>query len=284
MNFFPFHPGDYMLRTAHLEPLEDLAYRRLIDLYYVNERPIEGTPDVIARVIRMRSNAAEVEAVLREFFASTDDGWRHNHCDEVIAQYQAKAKQAAENGKRGGRPKKPDPKQPEPPRKQDEEQNESKNNPAETQSVISANPEETGSKTNQEPVTNNQHQEDQKTCAPPACTSTDDALFAKFWKLYPRKQDKAKAQKTWAKLKVTDDLFAVIAKGLVAQAASHDWLKEGGKYIPMPTTWLNGKRWEDEIISVSNVHPFPPQSRHTGFADRDYTAGLTRREDGTYAF
>ncbi|WP_026078239.1 helix-turn-helix domain-containing protein [Pseudomonas sp. PAMC 26793] len=33
----------------------------------------------------------------------------------------------------------------------------------------------------------------------------------------------------------------------------------------------------------SNVHQFP-QSRHTGFADRDYTAGLTQREDGTYAF
>lgn len=27
-----------------------------------------------------------------------------------------------------------------------------------------------------------------------------------------------------------------------------------------------------------------PQSRHTGFAERDYTAGLTQREDGTYAF
>ncbi|MFJ7281883.1 Pyocin large subunit-like protein [Pseudomonas sp. NPDC099000] len=32
----------------------------------------------------------------------------------------------------------------------------------------------------------------------------------------------------------------------------------------------------------SNVHQFP-QSRHTGFAARDYTAGLTQREDGTYA-
>ena len=34
---------------------------------------------------------------------------------------------------------------------------------------------------------------------------------------------------------------------------------------------------------ASNVHQFP-QSRHTGFADRDYTAGLIAREDGTYAF
>lgn len=28
MHHYPFHPGDYMLDTAHLEPMEDLAYRR----------------------------------------------------------------------------------------------------------------------------------------------------------------------------------------------------------------------------------------------------------------
>lgn len=32
----------------------------------------------------------------------------------------------------------------------------------------------------------------------------------------------------------------------------------------------------------NNVHQFP-QSRHTGFAERDYTAGLIQREDGSYA-
>ncbi|WP_313285495.1 Pyocin large subunit-like protein [Pseudomonas sp.] len=32
----------------------------------------------------------------------------------------------------------------------------------------------------------------------------------------------------------------------------------------------------------TNVHQFP-QSRHTGFAERDYTAGLIQREDGSYA-
>lgn len=34
--------------------------------------------------------------------------------------------------------------------------------------------------------------------------------------------------------------------------------------------------------AIGNVHPFPA-SRHTGFADRDYTAGLIQREDGSYA-
>jgi hypothetical protein len=30
-------------------------------------------------------------------------------------------------------------------------------------------------------------------------------------------------------------------------SATPDWKKENGKYIPMPYTWLNGKRWEDEV-------------------------------------
>ena len=28
---------------------------------------------------------------------------------------------------------------------------------------------------------------------------------------------------------------------------SKDWLKDNGQYIPYPSTWLNQKRWEDEL-------------------------------------
>ncbi|MBM0140178.1 YdaU family protein [Pseudomonas cannabina] len=266
MNFFPFHPGDYMLRTAHLDPFEDLAYRRLIDLYYVNESPLQGNAEELSRVIRLRKNADQVAAVLQEFFVEKEPGlWSHSHCDEVIDQYRLKAKQAAENGKRGGRPKKT--------------QGEPNPNPEETQPVISANPAETGLKANQEPITNNHKPIDQKhTAQAPA-----DELFPKFWKLYPNKKGKTAAEKAWKKLKVTDDLFTLIAQGLAKQCASLAWTKDNGQFIPHPATWLNGKRWEDEVQPVSNVHQFP-QSRHTGFDTRDYKAGLTPRGDGTYDF
>ncbi|WP_371355570.1 phage replication protein [Pseudomonas chlororaphis] len=116
----------------------------------------------------------------------------------------------------------------------------------------------------------------------PAQPASDD-MFAKFWKLYPRKVCKANAEKVWKKLKVSADLFTKIMDGLARQSLSADWLKDDGKFIPHATTWLNGRRWEDEVKSPSNIHQFP-QSRHTGFSDRDYTAGLIQREDGTYAF
>lgn len=109
-----------------------------------------------------------------------------------------------------------------------------------------------------------------------------DDLFPKFWKMYPNKKGKAAAEKAWKKLKVTADLFGQIAEGLAAQVVCEAWVKDGGQFIPHPATWLNGKRWEDEVKVASNVHPFP-QSRHTGFAERDYTSGLKMREDGSYA-
>lgn len=107
-------------------------------------------------------------------------------------------------------------------------------------------------------------------------------LFAKFWKLYPLKKGKTSAEKAWRKLKVTDALFSLIVDALAKQCASADWLKDDGRFIPHPATWLNGARWEDEVRPASNVRQFPGQSRHVGFADRNYEDGLITREDGSY--
>lgn len=117
----------------------------------------------------------------------------------------------------------------------------------------------------------------------PSLAPVDEDLFPKFWNLYPNKKGKEAAQKAWKKLKVTADLFALITSGLAKQVACAEWTKDGGQFIPHPSTWLNGKRWEDEVKVTSNVHPFPP-SRHTGFSGRTYEAGLTKREGDGYAF
>ncbi len=84
MNYYPFHIGDYAAHTAHLEPLEDLAYRRMLDAYYLREGPLPADPTEIARLIRMRQHLAEVESALNEFFHLAPDGWRHTRCDEEI--------------------------------------------------------------------------------------------------------------------------------------------------------------------------------------------------------
>lgn len=71
--------------------------------------------------------------------------------------------------------------------------------------------------------------------------------FDIFYKAYPKKIGKEKALKAWNKLKVDEDLFKIIMTALEAQKKSKDWEKDDGKFIPHPATWLNGKRWEDEL-------------------------------------
>ena len=74
-----------------------------------------------------------------------------------------------------------------------------------------------------------------------------DASFGGFWSAYPRKQDKKRARKAWDKLSPSDELVDVIVAHVTASAASPAWRKDGGQYIPLPSTYLNGRRWEDEL-------------------------------------
>ena len=109
MHYYPFHPGDYTLDTAHLEPLHDLAYRRLLDLYHTSEAPISLDVSGVAR--RIRLDDAIVESVLREFFKKATDGWHQARCDASITEYKNQVGHARRNGLKGGRPRKPKPNQ-----------------------------------------------------------------------------------------------------------------------------------------------------------------------------
>ena len=78
------------------------------------------------------------------------------------------------------------------------------------------------------------------------------AGFEDFYKAYPKKKSKGQAEKTWNKLSPTNDLLKVILTGLEAAKKSEDWTKENGKYIPHPSTWLNAKGWEDEVVEAKD--------------------------------
>lgn len=99
MNYYPFHVGDYASHTGHLDPMEDLAYRRMLDAYYLREGQLPTDASDVSRLIRLRDHAVIVRDVLYEFFEQTPEGWRHNRCDEEIAKMQdkqAKARSSAQ--------------------------------------------------------------------------------------------------------------------------------------------------------------------------------------------
>lgn len=76
-------------------------------------------------------------------------------------------------------------------------------------------------------------------------TKDEYDYFSDFWQEYPRKVAKPDAVKAFAKLKMNDELMELLMAGLFRAIESESWLKDGGKFIPYPATWLNGRRWED---------------------------------------
>jgi uncharacterized protein YdaU (DUF1376 family) len=102
--WYKFHLGDYITHTTHLSDAEDLAYRRLLDLYYMSETEIPLNTELVARKIRLDLDITE--SVLGEFFEKTETGYFNNRCDAEITKYQAQVANNRQLGKRGGRPKK----------------------------------------------------------------------------------------------------------------------------------------------------------------------------------
>ena len=73
--------------------------------------------------------------------------------------------------------------------------------------------------------------------------SQNDSWFTAFWNEYPKKKDKAQAYKAFSKVCKTEETYNAIMSFLINQIPL--WTEY--KYIPYPSTWLNGKRWEDDL-------------------------------------
>jgi len=170
MQHYQFNIGDYASHTKYLTPMQDLAYRRLLDLYYLQEKPISA--DNPAVLIGMDQFQSDVEQVLKTYFVLTKQGWTNKRVEQEIQSFKKDKK-------------------------------------------------------------NKSHMQ----------TSVADQLFDEFWSEYPKKVGKEAARKAWQKH--NPDLKTV-KDALSWQRVSDQWLKDGGQFIPNPSTYLNQNRWLDE--------------------------------------
>jgi hypothetical protein len=74
-----------------------------------------------------------------------------------------------------------------------------------------------------------------------------------FWKIYPKRKNKGDSEKAWLKLRPSIELQQKITQKVNQLKLSEDWIKENGKFIPYPATWLNAKGWEDEITTTEDT-------------------------------
>ena len=89
-------------------------------------------------------------------------------------------------------------------------------------------------------------------------------LFNQFWTAYPKHIAKQSAVKAFEKLKPDEKLLEAMLKAIARQKESKQWEKDGGAFIPYPATWLNQRRWEDELPQVETDNVFLQMLREEG--------------------
>jgi len=78
--------------------------------------------------------------------------------------------------------------------------------------------------------------------------------FEAFWKVYPRKVAKGDARKAWKQTQSIRPPTERLVRAVIVARATEHWRKEGGKFVPYPSTWLRGERWEDvHEVEVDHV-------------------------------
>lgn len=121
---------------------------------------------------------------------------------------------------------------------------------------------QTNQQTNQQ-LTSNQpaanHKQEHKNIRKNIYTSN----FLKFWEAYPKKSGKGAAFKSYQNIKSPRPSLQEILQAIAAQSKTEQWKNK--QYIPNPATWLNQRRWEDEVDSnvISLAKPQPTEKeRH----------------------
>ena len=114
--------------------------------------------------------------------------------------------------------------------------------------------------------------------------------FLAFWTAYPKRHGKSDAWKAWKALNPLLVDLEAIQEALTWQKKQKAW--QDKQFIPLPATWIRGRRWEDEREQSSresreNTDACPGPGPHggvrnycgSGLCDQCYNR-YNRRHDG----
>ena len=111
-------------------------------------------------------------------------------------------------------------------------------------------------------------------------------MFDRFWAAYPRHENKPAARKAFAKADPDEELLLTMLTAIEKQKSSSQWQENGGQYIPHPATWLNGRRWEDEVQprrAIASVNAQRYSQRDYSDEDEEATARMLAMMHGGQA-
>jgi len=234
VKWYKFAAAEYQIKTIHLSDAEDLAYRRLLDMAYLSEKPIPLDTNLVARRVRIDQDI--VEQVLSEFFEKTAEGYRNRRVEEEVLAYQtiiernlkgakAAAQKAAERAAQGVKRRSP--------RTLTEPTSDHEGNHQGSSENTIAN------------LEGNQNKNKNISPLPPS------GGFDRFWATWPsspRKVGKAACFKTWIKHGMDEHCDRIVSH-VSRLKGTTQWLTG---FEPAPQTYLNQKRWlDDEVASTA---------------------------------
>lgn len=94
-----------------------------------------------------------------------------------------------------------------------------------------------------------------------------DNDFQRFWQAYPRKAGKGAARKAWGKLRPDGELTEAILAAVERDKRTDQWQRDEGRFVPYPATWLNQCRWEDEPEDGGNRAKEPDFGQPASYYD-----------------
>jgi uncharacterized protein YdaU (DUF1376 family) len=237
VKWYKFAAAEYQIKTIHLSDAEDLAYRRLLDMAYLSEKPIPLDTNLVSRRIRLDQDI--VEQVLSEFFEKTESGYRNRRVEEEVQAYQtiiernlkgakAAAQKAAERAAQGVKRRSP--------RTLTEPTSDHQGNLEGSSENTTAN------------LQGNQNKNKNISPLPPS------GGFDRFWEVWPkspRKVGKGACIRTWITNGMDEHVERIVSH-VSRLKGTTQWLSG---FEPAPMTYLNQRRWLDDDVA-STALPF----------------------------
>jgi uncharacterized protein YdaU (DUF1376 family) len=249
--YMQFYVADYLADTMHLSTEEHGAYLLLIMNYWRRGKPLDGRNGRLASVVRMSNERWDsVEHTLREFFVVDEDGqWVHPRIEEELEKAQDRIDAAARAGRASAKAR-----------------GNKRSTPVQRSSNGRSTPvddplQRKGNHSEPEPSSD----KDKNPPNPPG------GGFDEFWQAYPKPVGKGAAEKSWKKLSEPDR--AAVMQDLRHRPGSDpQWLKDGGQFIPNPSTYLNQKRWLDDW-QLARASPYSETTRQNIANLREWVNG-----------
>lgn len=205
--WYEFHASKFEGDTAHLTNEQVGAYLRLLNFHFQHDY-IPTDPDQLRLILReTKQKTRKIIAVLDQFFYEKDGRFFQKRMVETIAKAAEKSRVRKAAANKRWHPKA------------------SANAPANADTVT-----------------------DTVTINTKNTSASGDARqakrFAEWWAEYPNKKDKKKALAKWKARQLDRLADTLISDTKRRKTEDRGWL-DG--FVPLPTTYINGDRWEDAI-------------------------------------